>query len=168
MQDLDLGGCHATGYSPFNVTSSAIFTICTEECSIHIHLWTGSTEAGKGHIPEEFQCSWWWCWAQYRSFWQPVVAAEESQESSNTSMHLVIADAACQRVSVGWPCWKRKCNLRHNIASLHCIYVHICWETPSATSQSAGPRHQHHQCIGCPCRRTGVDPCLSGWYTSDA
>ena len=30
-----------------------------------------------------------------------VVAAEESQESSNTSMRLVIADAACQRVSVG-------------------------------------------------------------------
>ena len=35
-----------------------------------------------------------------RSSWQPVVAAEESQESSNTSMRLVTADAACQQVSV--------------------------------------------------------------------
>ena len=76
-------------------------------------------------------------------------------------MHLVTVNEARQVVSEGWLCWTRNCSLRTGC-------VHICSETPSAASQSAGPRHQHHQCIGCPCRRTGVDPHWSWWHTFSA
>ena len=58
----------------------------------HSQLWTGSIEAGKGHIPGELRCSRWLCWTQYHSFWQPVVAAKIHQESNNTSRDYVGKD----------------------------------------------------------------------------
>ena len=118
MRGLDLDGCH----SPSNVVSSLQLV----RSWIHIHLWTWSTEAGSFSVQGDS------VGRNTVHLWQPVVAAEESQESSNTSMRLVIADAACQRFL-----WDDR--VEHGtviydtiLYRLHCIYVHICSGTSSA------------------------------------
>ena len=72
-----------------------------------------------------------------------MVAAEESQESSNTSMRLVIADAACQRVM--WDDRVEHGTVIYNTILQVCIVscAHMFGDTK------------------CCCRRTGVDPSWS-------